>query len=215
MPRVTLSFDNGPHPDVTPVVLACLARHGIRSTFFVVGRNVASAGGHALMAEAHARGHWIGNHTFNHATPLGRVKDAAKAIAEIERTSDLIGDFAHPSRFFRPFGEGGNLDDRLLSDSVVNHLCDRRYSCVVWNAIPRDWDDPDGWDGTALHQISRQDESLVVLHDIAGRAMDHLDQFIAYAIDSGVTFRQDFPESCVLIREGKRTQPFDQLVARD
>src|SRR5438105_4233365 len=37
MTTITLTFDNGPDPDVTPLVLATLRRHGILSTFFVLG----------------------------------------------------------------------------------------------------------------------------------------------------------------------------------
>src|SRR5579864_6684649 len=115
MPKVTLSFDNGPHPDVTPAVLETLARYDLRATFFVVGRNIDSSEGQALIAEAHARGHWIGNHTYHHATPLGHIENAAIAIDEIARTDDLIGEYSHPNRLFRPYGEGGVLDRRLLS----------------------------------------------------------------------------------------------------
>ena len=38
---LTLSFDNGPTPDVTPLVLDVLARRGIKSTFFVIGEKLA------------------------------------------------------------------------------------------------------------------------------------------------------------------------------
>ena len=41
MPTVTLSFDNGPDPDITPQVLDILARRGVRTTFFVMGRKLA------------------------------------------------------------------------------------------------------------------------------------------------------------------------------
>ena len=37
---LTLSFDNGPTPDVTPFVLDVLARRGVKSTFFVIGEKL-------------------------------------------------------------------------------------------------------------------------------------------------------------------------------
>jgi peptidoglycan/xylan/chitin deacetylase (PgdA/CDA1 family) len=43
MGRVTLSFDNGPHEDITPRVLDVLARHAVKASFFVVGRKTAEA----------------------------------------------------------------------------------------------------------------------------------------------------------------------------
>jgi peptidoglycan/xylan/chitin deacetylase (PgdA/CDA1 family) len=211
MASVTLSFDNGPHPDVTPAVLNVLAKYAIRATFFVVGKNIDSRDGHALIAAAHAQGHWIGNHTYHHAVPLGRSEDAA-AIWEIERTDELIGDLAHPSRWFRPYGQGGILDRRLLSAAVVDHFRACRSSCVIWNAVPRDWLDPNGWVETALRQISEREESLVVLHDIASGAMANLERFIDGALASRVTFRQEFPEHCVLIRDGAPTLRLEPYV---
>ncbi|HKU98762.1 MAG TPA: polysaccharide deacetylase family protein [Vineibacter sp.] len=63
MATITLTFDNGPEPDVTPGVLDTLARHGLTSTFFVIGEKLAMPGRRALSERAAAEGHWIGNHT--------------------------------------------------------------------------------------------------------------------------------------------------------
>ena len=75
MPKVTLSLDNGLDPDVTPGVLETLARHGLKSTLFVIGEKAATPEGRALMERAHAEGHWIGNHTYTHSIPLGEDTD--------------------------------------------------------------------------------------------------------------------------------------------
>ncbi len=201
MATVTLSFDNGPEPAVTPHVLDTLARHAIKTTFFVIGRKLETPDGQALIARARREGHWIGNHTYSHTVPLGRL-DAEAAVAEITRTETLIGPQALPNPLFRPYGEGGILDRRVLSPAAVDHLCAGGYTCVAWNAIPRDWDDPTGWVETALGQIAAQDETLMVLHDIPSGAMDRLDAFLTRARAAGVTFRQEFPASCRLISEG-------------
>ena len=63
-------------------------------------------------------GHWIGNHTWTHSVPLGLLEDARAIGDEIRGTQEEIGALTHPHRFFRPFGQGGNLDERLL-----NPLC--------------------------------------------------------------------------------------------
>ncbi|HLJ70613.1 MAG TPA: polysaccharide deacetylase family protein [Roseiarcus sp.] len=214
MPLVTLSFDNGPHPGVTPMALQTLARYAIPATFFVLGKNIEAPEGRAAMAEAHARGHWIGNHTYHHETPLGLIEDPAASVEEIERTDALIGDYASPSPLFRPYGQGGMLDRRLLSEAAVDHLLKRRATCVTWNVVPRDWSDPYGWVDTALRQIGEQEESLVVLHDIPTGAMVHLERFIEGALALGAAFRQDFPDDCVLIREGSPTAALSAYVTR-
>jgi hypothetical protein len=77
--------------------------------------------------------------------PLGILKDPSAIGAEIRGTQEAIGALAHRHRFFRPFGQGGNLDERLLNLLVVDVLSAERMSCVLWNAIPGDWKEPDGW----------------------------------------------------------------------
>ena len=156
-----------------------------------------------LAVRARDEGHWIGNHTFTHSIPLGRQPDANAAQNEIGRTQDAIGELAHEKRWFRPFGGGGNLDDRLLKPSVVDYLTSHKHSCVLWNAIPRDWDDPDGWVERALAQCRSQPWSLVVLHDLPSGAMHHLEQFIDRAGQEGARFHQAFPSDCVPIQSGE------------
>ena len=68
---VTLTFDNGPEPSVTPRVLDVLARRGVRTTFFVIGNKLLTRDARACTERAHAEGHWIGNHTWTHSRPLG------------------------------------------------------------------------------------------------------------------------------------------------
>ncbi len=61
---VYLTFDDGPHPEITRYVLDELAKYDAKATFFCVGNNVAK---HAETFKAvKAAGHAIGNHTYNH-----------------------------------------------------------------------------------------------------------------------------------------------------
>ncbi|WP_024513842.1 polysaccharide deacetylase family protein [Bradyrhizobium sp. Tv2a-2] len=210
---LTLTFDNGPEPDVTPRVLDILRERNIKTTFFVIGQKLADPERRRLAARARDEGHWIGNHTFTHSLPLGQQEDPRTAEREIGRTQELIGELAHDKRWFRPFGGGGNLDTRLLKPSVVSYLTRNRYSCVLWNAIPRDWDDPDGWVARALTQCRTQAWTLMVLHDLPTGAMDHLEDFLDRADKAGARFHQDFPPDCVPIREGRIVQPVDAYIS--
>jgi peptidoglycan-N-acetylglucosamine deacetylase len=166
-----------------------------------------------LIARARHEGHWIGNHTYSHTVPFGMLANGDAAVAEIERTGALIGPLAEPHRFFRPYGGGGILGARLLNPAAVRYLCDNGYSCITWNAIPRDWADPTGWVEAALRQITEHDETLMVLHDIPSGAMDRLAEFIVRAREAGATFRQDFPASCILIRNGKPTRDLTSFIS--
>ena len=199
---LTLSFDNGPTPEVTPQVLDVLARRNVKSTFFVIGEKLARPGGRALAERAHAEGHWIGNHTWSHSLPFGLMPPDA-ANAEFDRTQEAIGALVHARRFFRPYGQGGNLDRRLLSRPVLDHLAGKRATIVLWSALPRDWQDTEGWVDRALAQVQASPWSLMVLHDIGGGAMRHLDRFLGLVADRGGRSRQDFPPDCLPMVDGE------------
>jgi len=207
---LTLSFDNGPTPEVTPHVLDVLCRHRVKSTFFVIGQKVAQQ--KALTERAHAEGHWIGNHTWSHSVPFGLMTPDA-AISEFDRTQQAIGSLLHRHRFFRPYGQGGNLDNRLLSRAVLEYLARETATIVLWSALPRDWNDPDGWVERALAQIAAQPWSLMVLHDLPTGAMRHLDRFLGLVADRGGRVRQDFPPDCLPMIDGRLTQPLERYLA--
>ena len=199
--NLTLSFDNGPTAEVTPFVLDVLARRNVKSTFFVIGEKLARPGGRLLAERAHAEGHWIGNHTWSHSLPFGLMA-AEAANAEFDRTQEAIGPLLHPHRFFRPYGQGGNLDRRLLSRPVLNHLANARATIVLWSSLPRDWHDTEGWVDRALIQIEASPWNLMVLHDIGGGAMRHLDRFLGLVADRGGRIRQEFPPDCLPMVDG-------------
>jgi peptidoglycan-N-acetylglucosamine deacetylase len=139
---------------------------------------------------------------MTHRVPLGRIADAAVVRNEIVDAQALIGELAHPDRLFRPFGGGGELGPHLLNEAALAVLGEEKMTCVLWNAVPRDWEDPEGWVDTALAQCLERPWSLLVLHDLPTGAMDRLPEFIARCRTQGAEFRQDFPPDCVTIRRG-------------
>ena len=209
---VTLSFDNGPEPEVTPHVLDTLATHSVKASFFVMGRKAATAEGRALAMRASAEGHWIGNHTYSHALPLGEL-DRAAALSEFDRAEDSLAWLEQKPRLFRPYGRQGRLGKHLLHPAVVERLVAGGFSAVLWNCVPGDWRDPEGWVTTALRQCRSRVWSLVVLHDQPGGAMKHLDRFLTELKDAGMPIVQEFPGDCVPICEGRITGGIEQWVS--
>jgi peptidoglycan-N-acetylglucosamine deacetylase len=208
--RVALTFDNGPEPQVTPAVLDCLSRHNIQATFFVLGRKMATPEGAALVQRASAEGHWIGNHTFSHSAPLGQLSSEV-ALREFEQAEQALLGLAQPAKLFRPPGSG-KLGKHLLHPAVVDKLISGGYTCVLWNSVPGDWYDPEGWLPRALMDWKQRPWSLVVLHDLPTGAMTHLDEFITRLEDEGCEFLQDFPAECLPIVNGKVVLPLDPYV---
>jgi peptidoglycan-N-acetylglucosamine deacetylase len=201
--RVTLTFDNGPDPATTPYVLDILARRGVKTTFFIVGEKLLA---HRHLAErAVAEGHWIGNHTWSHSQTFRERGEAGFVQGEIDRTQEVIGDLVHPDQLFRPYGGGGRIDG-ALNEVAVKHLAARGYTGVIWNTLPGDWKDAEGWPDTAYAQLPKSAWPLVVLHDHKAQAMRKLEPFIVELQDQGYAFRQDFPSDCIVMRRGVETE---------
>jgi peptidoglycan/xylan/chitin deacetylase (PgdA/CDA1 family) len=200
--QATLSFDNGPTPGVTDRVLDILERASARATFFVIGDKLQSPAASALMRDAHAAGHWIGNHTLTHKFAFGARPDAAFAAREIGETQSRIGAFAHREKFFRPYGKGGLLGSHLLSKAAVAYLIEHRYCALLWNSVPGDWKDPAGWVDRCLADVAARDWTAIVLHDIADACLARLPELLQRLADQGVAWRQDFPEEIVMTRGG-------------
>jgi peptidoglycan/xylan/chitin deacetylase (PgdA/CDA1 family) len=203
MKRVTLSFDNGPTPGITNRVLEALDRAGIFATFFVIGAKLEDPAAVALMREAHEAGHWIGNHTLTHSIALGDRPDAAYAATEIGETQRRIGAVAHPDKLFRPYGKSGQIGPHLFSNAAVAYLLGRRYCALLWNSVPEDWKDPDNWVDRCVADVEAREWTAIVLHDIAGACLPRLPELLARLTDLGVSWRQDFPESVVMMQGGR------------
>ena len=195
---------------MTPAVLDCLARHNIKATFFVMGRKAITPEGSALVRRASEEGHWIGSHTFSHSAPLGRM-DGAAALSEFERGEQALAWLQQPHKLFRPPGSG-QLGKHLLHPAVVEKLKAERYTCVLWNSVPGDFRDPEGWLERAIADCQSHDWTLLVLHDLPNGAMDHLDEFIARQQRSGFELTQEFPRDCLPILKGKVVLPLDPYV---
>ena len=201
--RVTLTFDNGPTPGITERVLEILERHCIRSTFFVIGRNLTDRTAASLVWQAHAAGHWIGNHTFSHSVAFGDRPEADFAADEIATTQRAIGEWSHPDKLFRPYGNSGLIGSHLLSRAAIAYLLAKEFQAVLWNSVPGDWRDAAGWVETCIAQVLENEWSVVVLHDIESGCLPRLPELLQRLNDLGVVYQQDFPESVILTRAGR------------
>jgi len=84
---VYLTFDDGPDPASTPQIMDILDNYGIKGTFFVVGTRVERYP--QVLKEITARGHMIGNHTYNHKyAEIYANTDAF--IASVKQNDDVI-----------------------------------------------------------------------------------------------------------------------------
>ena len=85
---VALTFDDGPRPDTTAVLLEGLAQRGAKATFFLIGEQIEGNGW--LIEWMAADGHQIGNHTFSHVKLEGSDNNTVLRIPLTEdKTYDV------------------------------------------------------------------------------------------------------------------------------
>ena len=207
---VALTFDNGPTPGITEAVLDLLAAHQVPATFFAIGHKLAAPAGTELGRRIVANGHRLGGHTWSHSVQFGVAGDDV-IVAELARTRTALETAGGDPLLFRPYGAGGVIDDRLMSAFGSAALCSGGYTCVLWNVLPGDWRDPDGWVEAALAGIDEHRWSVVVLHDVVDAALPRLDEFISKLRHRDPMWSQEFPDDCTPIRNGSTTSSFDTL----
>lgn len=124
--KLYLSFDDGPHPIITPFVLDALDKVGAKASFFCIGNNVTRYP--EVYKDIIARGHRVGNHTYDH---LNGWKTADAIYAEnVVRAGELI-----QSNLFRPpYGRLKKSQKKLIK--LHNPAC----QLVMWDVLSGDFD---------------------------------------------------------------------------
>jgi len=98
--QVALTFDDGPHPEITPEVLRILHERGVKATFFLVG--IKAAQYPELVRQVAADGHEIGNHTWSHSAAF-YFFGPARLRTELDWTQRLLAELSGKTpRYFRP-----------------------------------------------------------------------------------------------------------------
>jgi len=123
-PAVALTFDDGPDPLTTPLLLQLLAKYEMKATFFVVGAK-AEKYPH-LIKDILFSGHSIGNHTFTHDVMI-MLKSEKKLFREIASTQTLLKQFGIVPLAFRP--PAGIVNPRLGGILEKQSLFCIHYSC--------------------------------------------------------------------------------------
>jgi peptidoglycan/xylan/chitin deacetylase (PgdA/CDA1 family) len=121
---IALTFDDGPSPASTPVLLQLLAKYNLKATFFVIGQQAEQYP--ELIDQIVAAGHNVGNHSWRHDNLLmfRSIKVLAK---DIKQTQDVLaGAGVRPLAFRPPVGITGPRLRQVMDDQemfTVNFSC--------------------------------------------------------------------------------------------
>lgn len=129
-PMLALSFDDGPNPLTTPLILNALEKEKVQASFFIVGSRV--KGSESILRRMYRDGYDIGNHSWNH--PDFIHLNERQISHQIDSTEKVIAAAGVPAPYmFRPpYGDMG--------DHFPKHL---PLAVILWNIDPRDWADRD------------------------------------------------------------------------
>jgi len=170
---VFLTFDDGPHPAITPFVLEELKKAKMKATFFCVGENMLLYPElvHAILDE----GHVIGNHTMRHTK--GTSNNNATYFESVDDFDKL-----YTTNLFRPpYGKMRFKQRRALS---------KRFKIIMWSWLSYDYEQRIPIDRILRKAQSIQSGDIIVLHDnpkIAKRQQELLPQLLQQLQSRGFT----------------------------
>lgn len=149
---VYLTFDDGPHPQITSFVLDELAKYNAKATFFCIGKNVVE--NPAVFKRILDDGHAIGNHTYDHLD--GWKTGNAAYLQNILKSKNYID-----SDLFRP--PYGRITRSQRKDLTVQHQATK---FIMWSVLSGDFDEkitPEQCCENVVKNAKRG--SVVVFHD--------------------------------------------------
>ena len=153
--QLALTYDDGPNDPHTLKLLEVLARHGVRATFFVIGRYVRERPD--VVREIVSRGHVIGNHTFTHPLLIfQRESEIRKQLSDCRAAlEDAIGE--HSNLFRPPFGG--------RRPAVLRIARELGLEPVMWNVTGYDWNAPPAAQIEAKVARQIRGGDVILLHD--------------------------------------------------
>jgi peptidoglycan/xylan/chitin deacetylase (PgdA/CDA1 family) len=152
--KIALTFDDGPDPNFTPLLLDLLKKYNVKATFFVVGSKAEKYPD--LISRMHQEGHLIGIHNYVHRanwcmSPWAvrkQLKDSANIIRKITGKKPV---------YYRPPWGLFNLFDFLLG---------KQYELVLWSVMVGDWRSRGGSTKIKKRLLEKiRDGAIIVLHD--------------------------------------------------
>ncbi len=124
--EVYLTFDDGPHPHITPWVLDLLKQYQAKATFFCIGKNVDSYPD--VYRRIIEEGHRVGNHTQHHLN--SKKNDESVWLQDVKEASKRID-----SDLFRPpYGQISRFQEKVLREAKPG------FRTIMWSVLSGDFD---------------------------------------------------------------------------
>jgi peptidoglycan/xylan/chitin deacetylase (PgdA/CDA1 family) len=178
-PCVALTFDDGPHPQLTARLLDLLAQRSVPCTFFVVGRNARAYP--QLIRRMVAEGHEVASHTDTHPV-MTKLSDQA-IVEELERTEKAIvaASQVKPTLIRPPYGATNDRVRRLVRSRFG-------YLTIMWSVDPLDWKRPGPAVVASRLVAGARPGAILLAHDIHAGTIDAMPATIDELLKRGFRF---------------------------
>lgn len=185
--KILLTFDDGPIPESTEIILSELSKNKIKVIFFCVGDNIRKHP--SLTNEILAEGHTIGNHTINHR--ILKTLSYADKIKQIQSFNNLMKEeFNYEVKYFRPpHGKFQLSTNNLLKQFNLQN--------IMWSLLTYDYKNNFELVKFAVTNYLNKN-SIVVLHDSI-KSKDIIRASISFIVDEAAKNNFSFgePSECL------------------
>lgn len=175
---IFLSFDDGPHPFYTPLLLRVLEDYNAKATFFCTGKNAEEYT--EVFNQIIEKGHAIGNHTYSHLNSF-KVNNGVY-LQDVKKAEKHISS----SLFRPPYGK--------LSPCLASQIKRMGFTLVFWDVLSYDWlaeETPESVCRRVLDNV--KEGSIIVFHDSekAGKTMlISVSIILKHYTEKGFTFKK-------------------------
>lgn len=150
--KIALTFDDGPHPKYTELLLDGLKERDVVATFFVTGENAQNYPD--IIRREQEEGHLVGNHTYSHMQLTSRNRETFRE--ELVKTNEILEDITGEKVSFvrPPYGSWDKSFEKELN-----------MFPVLWNIDPLDWCSHNA-DCIAAKVVEKAgDGDIILMHD--------------------------------------------------
>jgi len=178
-PVIAITFDDGPHPTLTPRLLDMLKQRNIKATFYVVGQNAAEYP--EIIKRMDAEGHELGNHSWSHPALNKLSPDGVRS--QMDKTSEAI--FAaigkRPPTMRPPYG----ATSAALNARFANEF---GMPSILWSVDPLDWRRPGAAVITSRIVSNTHPGAIILVHDIHPGTVDAMPRTLDELLAKGYQF---------------------------
>lgn len=175
--QVALTFDDGPVPGKTELILEILDRYKVPASFFCIGNRVKEHP--EILLKIHAKGHVIGNHSYWHGK-LFDLQTAATILKELDDTDQIIFDTlgVKPEFFRPPYG--------VTNPMVASAIRKGGYKTIGWSVRSLDTVIKDSEKLFSKVSTALKGGDIVLFHDFSDSTIQILPRFIEHIQKSGL-----------------------------